>query len=81
VKGDRCRLCGQTLPDPSRKPLTIQDIRKATIIAAQERGGFIWEGARPAYERGEYVDHDIAEMLGRGWLVPHPDPKKGWIPK
>ena len=46
---------------------------------APARGGFMFEGARPAYEDGKYQDAEIAELLAAGAIGPHPDPKKGWI--
>lgn len=46
---------------------------------APARGGHIYEGARPAFEAGEYHDAYLREMLDRGWIKPHPDPDKGWI--
>lgn len=49
--------------------------------AAAARGGFIWEDARPRYERGEYPDTDLDEMLAAGAIEPHPDPAKGWVVK
>jgi hypothetical protein len=47
---------------------------------ARHRGGYIFEGARPAFESGEYQDSGIAALLRLGWIVPHPDPAKGWVP-
>lgn len=45
-----------------------------------ERGGYMFEGARPAYESGKYKDAVIDELLRLGWIVPHADPTKGWVP-
>jgi hypothetical protein len=41
----------------------------------------MFEGARPAYEAGHYQDEELAELLATGAIEPHPDPKKGWVPK
>lgn len=46
---------------------------------APKRGGFMWEGCRPAYERGEYRDDVLDELLAAGVIAPHPDPNKGWM--
>ena len=46
---------------------------------APARGGFMYEGARVAYDAGEYKDDEIAEMLSAGVIKPHDDPKKGWV--
>ena len=45
-----------------------------------DRGGYMFEGALPAYERGEYKDAALDELLRRGWIKPHDDPDKGWVP-
>jgi hypothetical protein len=50
------------------------------VRRCQSRGGYMFEGARPAFERGEYRDPEIAELLRRGWIKPHQDPDKGWVP-
>jgi hypothetical protein len=44
------------------------------------RGGFMFEGLRPRYESGECKDEVISYLLHRGWIKPHPDPQKGWVP-
>lgn len=49
--------------------------------ASSNRGGFIWEGARPAFEAGTYHDDVLSEMLVCGAIEPHPDPAKGWVVK
>jgi hypothetical protein len=41
----------------------------------------MFEGARPAFERGEYRDGEIAELLAAGAIGPHADPAKGWVTK
>lgn len=41
----------------------------------------MYEGARPAYERGEYKDADLAELLAVGAIGPHEDSNKGWVVK
>jgi hypothetical protein len=44
---------------------------------APKRGGFIWEGAREAYEAGTYKDEVLDELLAAGAIVAHP--LKGWM--
>ena len=41
--------------------------------------GYIWEGARPAYESGKYHGGDIERLLRDGVIAPHPDSSKGYI--
>lgn len=41
--------------------------------------GRIWEGARGAYERGEYKSDTIDRMLREGVIVPSPDPDGGYV--
>lgn len=43
------------------------------------RGGFMFEGARPAFENGIYKDSQISELLNAGAIKPHEDPNKGWV--
>ena len=50
-------------------------------LIAPSRGGYIWEGARPRYEQGEYQDSVLDELLASNAIEPHPDPTKGWIIK
>lgn len=47
--------------------------------SAPARGGFMYEGARPALETGEYQDAALSELLTAGLIAPHPDPMKGFI--
>jgi len=71
----KCPHCGRSIvsEDALRDLAYIRKYAKA-------RGGFMWEGAREAYERGEYVDTAIAELLAAGLIKPHQDPAKGWVP-
>jgi hypothetical protein len=46
---------------------------------APKRGGFMFEGARPAYEAGTYKDAELRELLDAGLIALHPDPKKGFV--
>jgi hypothetical protein len=39
----------------------------------------MWEGAREAYERGEYKDAVLEELLAAGVIRPHQDASKGWV--
>lgn len=55
--------------------LTLNYMRRE----APRRGGFMYEGARPAYESGKYRDGEIDELLTCGAIQPHPDPAKGWV--
>ena len=48
---------------------------------ATKRGGFMFEGARQAYEAGTYKDDVLAELLAAEAIAPHPDPTKGWVVK
>ena len=54
--------------------MTLAYIRRTV----RERG-FIWEGARPAYEDGTYDDAVLAELLAVGAIKPHQNPEKGYI--
>lgn len=72
----RCPHCGKAVLSPAAQA-TLDYARKA----AAERGGYIWEGARPQYEIGHYQDAELNEMLAVGAIEPHPDPTKGWIVK
>jgi hypothetical protein len=68
-----CPHCGKrTLSDSAL--LELQYMKRH----APKRGGFMYEGARPAYEAGKYYDATIAELLSAGAIKPHPDPTKGW---
>ena len=70
----RCPHCGK--PIISRKAEATLDYMRRE---APKRGGFMYEGARPAYERGEYRDAEIAELLSVGAIRPHADPARGWV--
>lgn len=43
------------------------------------RRGHIWEGARPAFEDGSYLDECLARMLKEGVIVPADDPTRGYV--
>jgi len=46
---------------------------------APTRGGFMYEGARAAYEAGRYRDAELDEMIAAGAIKPHDNPNKGWV--
>ena len=71
-----CPHCGKPILSP-RARAAYEYARRD----APKRGGYMWEGARQAYEAGTYQDADLTEMLAAGVIVPHQDPKKGWIIK
>lgn len=71
----RCPHCGQPVLSPAAQRELDYARREAPM-----RGGYIWEGARIAYEAGEYQDAELTEMLAIGALTPHPDPTKGYVP-
>ncbi len=60
--------------------LTYQAVHQIMLKEAPKRGGYMFEGVRPRFERGEVHDPEIAELLRLGWIVPHADPTKGWVP-
>lgn len=69
-----CPKCGyRLLSDSATRTLAYMKRE------APRRGGYMFEGARPAYERGEYYDKDLAELLSVGAIKPHDDPAKGWV--
>lgn len=71
----RCPHCGKLLL--SRKAAEDLAYMKREAPA---RGGYMWEGARRAYESGEYQDATLEELLRVGAIAPHDDPNKGWVP-
>lgn len=70
-----CPHCGK--PILSRKAATLLRYFRREC----PRRGFLFEGARPVFESGEYHDVEITELLRAGAIEPHPDPAKGWRPK
>lgn len=75
-----CPTCGQKVPAPrpdisDRAGLTLAYMQKE----APKRGGYMFEGARPSFEKGTYHDADISELLKHGLIAPHEDPAKGWV--
>ena len=73
----KCPHCGC---DPKQISAGAMASWKYALCKAQERGGFIWESCREAYESGKYKDPEIAELLAAGLLIPHDNPKYGWVP-
>lgn len=76
----RCPNCGYAILSneghlSKEAQLTLDYMRRN----AERRGGFMYEGARPAYERGEYRDSALDELLRVGAIEPHSDPSKGWV--
>jgi hypothetical protein len=69
-----CPKCGAPLLSP-RAEASLNYMRRE----APRRGGFMFEGARLAYDRGAYRDPDIDELLACGAIKPHPDPERGWV--
>jgi hypothetical protein len=72
--GVKCPHCGRS--DLSERALRELQYMKRE---APKRGGFMYEGARLAYEAGEYRDETLTELLEVGAIKPHPDPNKGWV--
>lgn len=72
-----CPRCGYR-EDVKLSPEASTTLRYM-VHNAPKRGGFMFEGARPDYERGKYQDHIIDELLAAGAIAPHPDPNKGWV--
>lgn len=70
----KCPKCGTELLSPKAETV-LNYMRKI----APTRGGFMFEGARPAYEVGTYIDDEITQLLTCGAIKPHDDPNKGWI--
>ena len=71
-----CPHCGRRLLSPEAA-WELEYAREKSPL----RGGYIWAGARPKYEAGEYQDTVLDELLAGGFLRPHADPGKGWIPR
>lgn len=69
-----CPHCGK--PILSRRAQADLDFMRRE---APNRGGYMWEGARVAYEAGTYKDPGLDELLSVGAIKPHADPKKGWV--
>lgn len=65
-------------PDDLLSPTAAREYHYM-LEEAPKRGGYLWEGARPVYERGGYKDHIIDELLAVGAIEPHADPDKGWV--
>lgn len=74
ASGYHCPHCGKPILSP-RAQAELNLARRE----ASKRGGYIWEGARPAFEAGNYKDDELSELLAIGAIKPHPDPTKGWI--
>ncbi len=72
----KCPNCGSVILS-KRAQAELEYMRKV----APGRGGFMYEGARSAYESGEYNDDNLKQLLEAGAIEPHPDPTKGWIVK
>lgn len=68
---------------PHCKNIILSELAQMTLDYmrrhAPKRGGFMFEGARPAYESGAYKDDELDQLLAIGAIEPHPDPNKGWI--
>jgi len=69
-----CPHCGKRMLS-ERAALTLEYMRKH----APQRGGYMFEGARVAYDAGRYQDSELDELLAAGAIEPHDDPKKGWV--
>ena len=72
----KCPHCGKVILS-NDAALTLEYMRRN----APRRGGFMYEGARPAYEAGTYIEPDFDELLAAGAIAPHLDPTKGFIVK
>lgn len=70
----KCPNCGHVILS-RRAEQTLHYMQRV----APRRGGFMFEGARPAYESGKYCDDEIDQLLATGAIKPHPDPNKGWV--
>lgn len=69
-----CPHCGR----PVLSPRALSELAYARKHAPV-RGGYLWEGARPAYERGDHKDAVLSELLLVGAIAPHSDPAKGYV--
>lgn len=69
-----CPHCGQPILTP-RTMAILNFMRRE----CGSRGGYMFEGVRPAFEAGKYIDEAISALLKIGAIEPHPDPAKGWI--
>jgi len=70
----KCPHCDRNILSPDAMD-TLAYMKKE----APRRGGYMYEGARPAYESGAYKDSVLDELLSFGAIKPHDDPKKGWV--
>lgn len=70
----QCPKCGATLLSPKAE-VTLSYMRREAPL----RGGYMFEGARSAYESGRYHDHEIAQLLSCGAIEPHANSAKGWV--
>jgi hypothetical protein len=69
----KCPRCGHVILSRDAER-TLEFMRRE----APKRGGFMYEGARVAWDKGEYCDRELEELLAAGAIEPHTDPLKGW---
>jgi len=74
----KCPTCRQVIP-PDHLSMRAAQTLAYMKREATKRGGYIFEGARPAYEAGTYRDAELSELLSAGLIAPHHDPAKGWV--
>ena len=67
----------QTVEAALKRPSFAMEV--AWVKKAISERGHIWEGCRPAFERGEYIDPTLKRLLQEGVLVPASDPKGGYV--
>ena len=72
-----CSRCRAEIALDDEQAEFQREVIYATKII-RERGR-IWEGARPAFERGDYEDKLITDLLAAGVIVPDPDPDGGYV--
>jgi|SRR6185503_8500792 len=76
---NRCHACGRPMPPSTRSPRSEYEDAVAYALKTLRSRGRIWEGARPAFESGEYHDAELARMLEDGVIVPSDDPLGGYV--
>jgi hypothetical protein len=64
---------------PTQTYATSYDAQVAYVRKVIPERGNIWNGCRPSFERGEYNDPTLRRMLDEGVIVPHPDPRGGYV--
>jgi len=75
-------LSAKCAPSPPLRDETSEERYQNSVLYAQKvirDRGHIWEGARPAFESGDYNDPILARMLAEGVIIPAGNPNRGYI--